>query len=148
MAQELELGFVDTDVLIEISHQNSLQEILDQHGYLHFRALEEAEILKIDVDHHVISTGGSVIYGEQAMQHLKSMSQVIFLEVEFEELQQRIDNFHSRGITLAPEQTFRDLFDEREPLYRHYADLIISSSHISPEEVVAILKRSPTCRHV
>ena len=135
LAKNLSLGFIDTDVLIQINQGKSLQQILDESGHLALRAIEEEEICRLNVNRHVIATGGSAAYSERAMAHLGSMSTIIFLEVSFEEITRRIRNFETRGIAKGPHQTFQDLFVERQILYRRYAQLTIPCDGIDQEEV-------------
>ncbi len=135
LAKNLGLGFIDTDVLIQINQQKTLQQIIDETDHLHLRAIEENEILKLNIDHHVIATGGSVVYSPKAMAHLLSMSTVLFLEVSFEELLRRIHNFESRGIAKAANQTFRELFEERQVLYRQYAEITVDGNERDQEEL-------------
>ena len=135
LAKNLSLGFIDTDVLIQINQGKSLQQILDESGHLALRAIEEEEICKLNVNRHVIATGGSAAYSERAMAHLGSMSTIVFLEVSFEEITRRIRNFETRGIAKGPHQTFQDFFVERQILYRRYAQLTIPCDGIDQEEV-------------
>ena len=135
LAKNLSLGFIDTDVLIQINHGKSLQQILDASGHLALRAIEEEEICKLNVSRHVIATGGSAAYSERAMAHLGSISTIIFLEVSFAEITRRIRNFETRGIAKAPHQTFQDLFVERQLLYRRHAELTIPCDGLDQEEV-------------
>ena len=86
LAKNLGLGFFDTDILIQINQQKRLQDILDSKGYLDLRKIEEQEILKINIENNVISTGGSAVYSQQAMTHLQSISKIIFLKVMLNEL--------------------------------------------------------------
>jgi len=133
LAKNLGLGFIDTDVLIQTRQQKSLQQILDESGHLELRAIEEAEILQLDVANHVIATGGSAAYSEKAMQHLQRTSTIIFLEVDFGVLQKRIRNFTTRGIAKAAHQSFQDLFDERQRLYRTYAEVTIDANRLDQD---------------
>ena len=135
LAKNLSLGFIDTDVLIQINRGKSLQQILDESGHLALRAIEEEEICKLNVTRHVIATGGSAAYSERAMAHLGSMSTIVFLEVSFNEITRRIRNFETRGIAKGPHQTFQDLFVERQLLYRRYAQLTIPCDGITQEEI-------------
>ena len=137
LANKLGLGFIDTDVLIQTSQQKPLQQIIDESGHLDLRAIEEKGILGIDVRNHVIATGGSSVYSEKAMAHLLSRSKIIFLEVSFEEIKKRIRNFETRGIAKAKNQTFKDLFQERQILYKKYADITIGCNELGREEVAA-----------
>lgn len=146
LAKELSFSFIDTDVLIQINRQKSLQQILDESGHLNLRKVEEAEIVKLDVDRHVIATGGSAVYSEKAMAHLKRISTIVFVEVDFDEIERRIKNFDTRGIAKAKDQTFRQLFEERQTLYRRYADFRVDGNRISQEElagqIAAIYRRA------
>ena len=128
-------GFIDTDVLIQIHQQKSLQQILDETGYLDLRRIEETEILKLNVRHHVIATGGSAVYSQKAMQHLRSISFIVFLQVGYETLKQRIHNFSTRGIAGPKTQTFRELFHERRQLYEKYSDQMVDCEGKNQEEI-------------
>ncbi len=135
LAKFLSFGFIDTDVLIQINRQKSLQQILDESDHLNLRRIEEEEILKLNVDRHIIATGGSAVYSEKAMAHLKAISTIIFLEVGYEELTRRIHNFGTRGIARASDQTFSDLFAERQVLYNRYAEFTIDCNTLDQEEI-------------
>jgi shikimate kinase len=135
LAKHLSFGFIDTDVLIQINRQKSLQEILNESDYLNLRKIEEEEILKINIKNHVISTGGSAVYSEQAMSHLRDISKMVFLEVDFETSRRRIHNFETRGIAKAKNQTFLDLFNERQVLYRKHAGLTVDCNKRTQEEI-------------
>ena len=142
LAKNLGLGFIDTDVLIQINQQKTIQQIINESGHLKLRAIEEAEIQKINIENHIIATGGSVVYSKKAMAHLLGMSRIIFLEVTFEEIVKRINNFATRGIVKAKNQTFKDLYEERQILYKEYADIIIDCSKLGQEELAAQIVKS------
>ena len=142
LAKNLGLGFIDTDVLIQINRQKTLQQILDGSDHLTLRAIEEAEICKLNVSRHVIATGGSAAYSERAMTHLGRMSLIVFLQVSFAEIERRIRNFATRGIAKAKDQIFRELFDERQLLYRRYAELTVTCDGRDQEEIAAHIARS------
>ncbi|MBN2008383.1 shikimate kinase [candidate division KSB1 bacterium] len=135
LAKNLACGFIDTDVLIQINQQKSLQQLIDENGHLHLRTIEEHEILKLNIGNHVIATGGSVAYSEKAMRHLQKISCVVFLDVAFNELKKRIHNYETRGIAKAHDQTFEDLFNERQQLYRKYAEIMIDCNNLDQEEL-------------
>ena len=84
LAKNLGLGFLDTDVLIQINQQKTLQQIIKESDYLNLRAIEEKEILRINITNHVIATGGSAAYSEKAMKHLMGISTIVFLEASLE----------------------------------------------------------------
>ena len=141
LAKLLTFGFIDTDVLIQINQQKQLQEIIDESDHLNLRKIEEKEILKLNIQKHVIATGGSAVYSEKAMAHLLNLSTVIFLKVDYEEIKRRIQNFETRGIAKAKNQTFRDLFNERQILYNKYAELAIDCMNLDQEEIAGIISQ-------
>lgn len=140
LAKETARGFVDTDLSIQEAEQRSLQDILDSEGYLQLRAIEERVLLTLELTHHVVATGGSAAYSEPAMRHLRTGGVVVFLEVHPDTLLARISNFGTRGIARRPDQTWEDLFAEREALYRKYADIVVPCGNLSHEEVCAQVK--------
>ncbi|WP_310600312.1 shikimate kinase [Desulfobulbus sp.] len=148
LAKNLSLGFIDTDVLIQINQQKSLQQIIDTSGHLALRAIEEAEICKLNLSRHVIATGGSAAYSPKAMTHLQGISLIVFLEVSFAEIERRIRNFATRGIAKARHQTFRELYDERQVLYRRHAELTIACDGLDQEDVAhTIIRLIPSGWH-
>jgi len=142
LAKNLGLGFIDTDVLIQINQQRTLQQIIEESDHLKLREIEEEEILKINIENHVIATGGSVAYSEKAMSHLLSISNVIFLEVNFEEIKRRIHNFETRGIAKAKNQSFRELFEERQLLYKRYAEVTIDGNKLDQERLALEIEKT------
>jgi len=147
LAKLLTFGFVDTDVLIQIRQKRSLQEIIEESGHLNLRKIEEREILNIDVDNHVIATGGSAVYSEKGMAHLQSISEIIFLKVNYEDILKRIRNFTTRGIAKSADQSFLDLYNERQVLYNRYAETSIDCSALDQEEVAGKIASDYLLRH-
>jgi len=142
LAKTLGMGFVDTDLLIQLHQKKSLQQILDATDHLQLRAIEEREILNLELEHHVIATGGSAAYSDRAMAHLQSISMIVFLDVSYTTLKKRIKNFETRGIAKTAEQTFADLFNERQALYRKYADITFDGNRLNQDELVAEIAAS------
>jgi shikimate kinase len=141
LAKNLAYGFIDTDVLIQINQQKSLQQIIDETDHLNLRKIEAQEILKLNIQNHVIATGGSAAYSEPAMRHLETISHIVFLDVTFEELKKRIHNFKTRGIAKSKAQSFKDLFHERRKLYKQYAGLTIKCDRLDQEELALTIIR-------
>lgn len=135
LAKQTARAFVDTDLLLQTAAGRSLQAIVDSEGYLALRQLEESVLLGLTVSNHVIATGGSAVYSERAMAHLKSDSLVIHLDVDLQTLAARIDDFGTRGLAKRPDQTLADLLHERSALYQRYADLTIPCSGLNHEQV-------------
>ena len=135
LAEELSRKFVDTDLLIERSQGRKLQQIVDIDGYRELRRIEEAILLGLQLQNHIIATGGSVVYSQRGMDHLKTISTIVFLNLGLSDLRSRIQNWDSRGIVKRPDQSFEDLFRERFELYTRYADVTIDGAGLSREEV-------------
>ena len=139
LAKETARDFVDTDVLIQLREEKTLQDILDESDYLNLRHIEEQVLLTVDLDHHVIATGGSAVYSDQGMKKLKTLGPVVYLQSDLDELRRRIDNFDTRGIASLPGQSLADVFAERELLYNRYADLVIDCNNKNQEQVLSEL---------
>ncbi|NIA16032.1 MAG: shikimate kinase [Nitrospiraceae bacterium] len=137
LAKALSWDFIDTDVHIQARERRRLQDLIDTEGMGAFRQREETAILSIDCRHHVIATGGSAVYGAEAMRHLKSSGIVVYLFLPLDPLQARVTNLDSRGVVMAPGQTFAELFEERRPLYERYADVTVDCTGLNHDEVVA-----------
>ena len=135
LAKKTSRNFVDIDVLIQTSQQQTLQDIMDSNGYTVLRKIEEGVIVGLSIQNHVISTGGSAVYSHQAMTHLKSDGILIFLDVDLATLESRISDFSTRGIAKRPGQSFAELFDERFVLYTKHADISIKCDGITQEQV-------------
>ncbi len=142
LAKQRARDFVDTDVLIQVAEKRSLQEILDAEGYLALRQVEEHILLSLNCTNHVIATGGSAVYSPTAMNHLKANGIAVFLHVEMEELIRRITNFETRGIACNPDQTFAELYQERQLLYERYADLTIDCAGKSLETISTMISNN------
>lgn len=136
LAKTLGMSFVDTDLLIQQQEGRLLQQIINEKGVTGFLDVEEKVILEMKSKKTVIATGGSVIYREPAITHLKKAGCLIYLRLGFEQLQQRITNMGSRGIAMKEGQKLADIYRERTPLYDKYADLTIDISFQTVEEAL------------
>lgn len=137
LAKALKRPFIDTDLLIQMQEKCYLQELLDRRGQGGFIKIEERVILGIDETGHVIATGGSVVYSEAAMRHLKAHGVIVFLNAKIYQLERRLKNAKTRGIAMKNGQTLEMLYDERIPLYRKYTDIEIDCSKKHIETIVA-----------
>jgi len=137
LAKMAGLRFIDTDLSIQVRQEATLQEILERDGYRRLRELEEEVVLGIALDRALISTGGSVVYSARIMQRLKAAGPVVYLQVELPVLEQRVAKAPPRGIASDGAQSFAEIYAERTPLYRHFADCTIEAGDASAEEVAA-----------
>lgn len=136
LAKALSRTFIDTDLIIQAAEGRRLQDILDRDGIEAFRRLEEKHILALNAQGAVIATGGSVVYSARAMAHLKANGVAVYLHLPVDALERRVTNLDSRGIVMAPGQTFADLYRERQPLYEKYADLTVDCTGQNHDAVV------------
>ena len=127
-------NFFDTDLLIQNLEGKRLQEIIDEKGLDYFRAAEESAILSLDINGTVIATGGSVVYSERAMEHLRKLGKIIYLHLDYETMEKRIKNLSTRGLVLKSGNTLKDMYDERLPLYEKYAQCTIFCDGNSTDE--------------
>jgi shikimate kinase len=107
LAKRLGVSFVDTDILMQTGEGGYLQEIIAAHGIAGFRAIEERYLLGVPSDCGVVATGGSAVYSEKAMHHLRSLGPAVYLEIGLQALTERLGNLDERGVLRMPGQTSR-----------------------------------------
>lgn len=135
-AKALLKNFFDTDLLIQSLEKKKLQNIIDEKGIDCFLKAEEQAVLSLNIEATVIATGGSVVYSEKAMQHLKKLGKIIYLHLDYKTMCRRIKNITTRGVVLKSGSTLEDMYYERLPLYRKYADEIIYCDSNTIEQTV------------
>ena len=136
LAKVLGYGFVDSDLVIQNVEKRLLKEIIEQEGHDGFIRVENRINSGIDADRSVIATGGSVIYGGEAMRHLASIGTVVYLSASYETINSRLSNLEGRGVAMRDGQTLLDLYNERAPLYERYADITVKLDGLTIEEAV------------
>ncbi len=129
-------NFFDTDLLLQGLEQSRLQDLIDDKGTDYFYAAEEKAVCSLQLEATVIATGGSVIYSDKAMRHLRRLGKVIYLHLSYETMLRRINDFTTRGIVVKQGSTLRDMYNERLPLYQKYADAVIDCENSTVEETV------------
>ena len=127
-AKKHRVGFIDTDHLIEKKLNKSLQDIKDEKGYMYLREIEQEIVLEIDASIQIISTGGSVIYSEQAITHLKQISSVVFIDTPYELIKKRIGDASDRGFSVPDGFSVKEAFDERMPMYQKHQDFTVDGA--------------------
>lgn len=136
LAKAMLKSFVDTDLLVQIKQGKTLIEIIQQKGIDGFLNIENEIVKNQMFDNTVVATGGSVVYGKEAMETLKQNSKVVYLKVEPDELEKRVQNITTRGIAMPEGCTLKELYQERAPLYEKYADITVECTGLSVEETV------------
>jgi len=137
LAKTLGMDFLDTDILIQQREGRLLQEILDTDGIDDFLAIEEEVLINIKPDNCVVATGGSAIYSEKAMQHLRTRGLIVYLHSDYEEIEKRLSNIKTRGIVHRKGKTLKEVYFDRMPLYFKYADVTIDCNQKDPETCIA-----------
>ena len=140
LAKVMGYQFLDADLLIQKQEGKLLREIIAEVGADGFIEVENRVNASIDCSKTIIATGGSVVYGQEAMEHLKSIGTVVYLEVPFPVLEKRLSDIKGRGVVLKDGQTLYDLYMERTPLYEKYADVCISEEGLGVEQTVELLR--------
>lgn len=137
LAKTLGRNFIDTDIVIQERAGRLLQEIIDDEGPEAFLEIEEKILLSLHCRNAVIATGGSVVFSENAMEHVKVSGVVIYLKISCEEMVRRLSNITTRGIVLLAGQSLPDMYAQRIPLYEKYADITIDCSDDDFENSIA-----------
>jgi shikimate kinase len=136
LAKILGYHFIDSDLLIQKQEKCLLKDIIERDGLEGLIAIEEQVNSQIMTENTVIATGGSVIYGARAMEHLREIGSVIYLKLNYETVRKRLGNMKQRGVVFKEGQTLKSLFEERCPLYEKYAHVMIDCENLSMEETV------------
>lgn len=140
LAKRLGYSFVDSDLVIQETEGKLLKEIIAERGMEGFLEVEDRINAGLNVKKSVIAPGGSVIYGENAMRHLKNIGNVVYLKISYEELEARLGDLTDRGVALKKGMTLKDLYEERVTYYERYADLTIDETGKDFGEVVDELR--------
>lgn len=141
LAKRLGVSFLDTDILMQTGEGCFLQETIAAYGIDGFRSIEERYLLTIPPGCGVVATGGSAVYSPKAMCHLRSLGPVVYLQIELQQLKERLGNLDDRGVLRMPGQTIDMLYDERCPLYERYADITVFAAGTTPDQVVVQVLR-------
>jgi shikimate kinase len=136
LAKNMGFQFLDSDLLIQQQENKRLFEIITESGLEQFLRIEDQVNASIQAQKTIIATGGSVIYGKNAMQHLAAISTILYLELPFFELEKRLGDLNQRGVAIKKGETLLDLYDARTPLYEKYADITIHCQNKSIREIV------------
>ena len=140
LAKKHGISFIDTDHLIEKRLDKSLQDIKDEKGYMYLREIEQEIVLAIDTSIQIISTGGSVIYSEKAVAHLKQISSLVFIDTPYELIKERIGDASDRGFSVPDGFSVKKAFDERMPMYQKHQDFTVDGAN-SVDYIIKIIEQ-------
>ena len=141
LAKAMGMAFVDTDVVFQAKEGRKLQRIIEEIGIDAFLAREEEAILSLSCNKTVIATGGSVVYGQRAMKRLHEGGVVVYIRLPYAQIERRLSNLATRGVTLREGQTLYDLYEERIPLYEKEADVVLDAVDLQIEQTVEAIAR-------
>lgn len=139
LAKELGYPFIDTDIVIQSRIGKKLAVVIAERGLDYFQELEERFICDLDLERTVIATGGSVVYSDPAMRHLKAKAVTLWLQLSIEPLRKRLGDLRARGVVIGANQTFEQLYRERQPLYAKYADVTICCDCLDHSRALAAM---------
>ena len=140
LAKRLGYSFVDVDIVIQEKEGKLLKEIIAECGDDGFLEVENKVNKELKVNHSVIAPGGSVIYGKEAMEHLKKISIVVYLKLSLDDVTERLGNLVDRGVVLKDGMTLKELYEERVPYYESYADITIDETGLDAGKIVDELR--------
>ena len=140
LAKALGMDFIDSDLVIQKKTGVKLSQLIDEHGDAGFREIENRINAELEADNCIIATGGSVIYGEDAMCHLKQIGTIIYLKLSCDAIEDRLGDLHARGVTIRPGWTLQDLYNERVPMYEKWADITVDCEQLRLREVVGYIR--------
>ena len=140
LAKKLGFRFCDTDLIIQEGTDKLLSELIAERGIEGFIELENELVAGLQCEHHIIATGGSVVYGEDAMNNLRSLGRIVFIDIGLDELHTRLrKDLMERGVVIRQGSTLEDLYTERHPLYERYADIVVNTDGLSTLESIEAL---------
>lgn len=146
-AKALLKNFFDTDLLFQGLEEKKLQDIIDDDGIEYFLSAEERAILSLDINATVVATGGSVVYSDKSMEHLKKSGKVIYLHLSYDTMVDRIKNITTRGVVVKEGDSLEDMYNERLPMYQKWADVVINCDNNTVEQTVEKIVKASSGNH-
>ena len=146
LAKIIGYRFVDADIVIQEQEGRLLKDIIEQEGVDGFIRIENRVNRNLNIQNAVIATGGSAIYGTEAMDNYKATSTIVYLKLDYTTLDGRLNDIKGRGVVLKDGQTLKDIYDERTVMYEKYADIIVDEHGLNVEDtIVKILNKLNCC---
>ena len=142
LSEKIGYGYIDSDSVIVAREGKRLNELIEEVGREAFLDIEAKVNSELCADRCVIATGGSVIYRESAMQKLKTMGTIVYLQLPYATIEKRLGDLKKRGVALKDGFTLYDLYQERTPLYEKYADIIVSLDGKTVDESANTIKEA------
>lgn len=147
LAKILGYRFLDSDLVIQEQEDRLLSDIIEQEGVDGFNEIENRINASINVRKTVIATGGSVIYGKDAMEHFKDIGIIVYIKLPYDDIKHRLGDLAKRGVSIKEGQTLRELYNERLPLYEKYADIIADERGLTISQTAMYIKEQILSRY-
>ncbi len=147
LAKILGYRFLDSDLVIQEQEDRLLSDIIEQEGVDGFNEIENRINASINVKKTVIATGGSVVYGKDAMEHFKDIGIIVYIKLPYDDIKHRLGDLAKRGVSIKEGQTLRDLYNERLPLYEKYADIIADERGLTISQTAMYIKEQIYSRY-
>lgn len=141
LAKVMGKKFLDSDLVIQEKTGKLLHELITEEGMEGFLEIEDQINAGLEAKNAVIATGGSVIYGKEAMEHLQEIGVIVYLKLSLEAIADRLGDLQKRGVALKEGQGLKELYEERVPLYEQYADIILDCEGKSIREITEEISR-------
>lgn len=141
LARRLHLPFADSDHVIEQRIGCPIREFFEREGEERFRDIEAEVVDQLTQAGGVLSTGGGAVLRQANREHLRRRGQVIYLKSTPEELMRRLRHDTHRPLLQVqdPLQRLRDLYAQRDPLYRETAHFAIDTGRPSVSTLVNMI---------
>lgn len=142
LARQLRLRFVDSDTEIEKHIGMPIRDYFELHGEAAFRDVEQAVLDELSQQPDIVlATGGGAVLRPSNRDALHSRSHVFYLRNTPEELHRRLRHDQQRPLLQVadPLQRLRELFRDRDPLYRRTAHFIVESARPSVPSLIGMV---------
>lgn len=141
LAKIIGYHFIDSDLVIQERENRLLHQIISEEGTEGFLKIENEVNASIEAERSIIATGGSVVYGSEAMEHFRDIGEIVYLKADYQTIRKRLGNLEKRGVVLEEGQTLKELYEERCALYEKYADITIDEKGLGTEETIGEVLR-------
>lgn len=142
LARRLQLPFFDSDHVIEQRLGCSIREFFEREGEARFRDIEAETLAELTAGPPgVLSTGGGAVIRDTNRAHLHARAQVVYLRSSPEELFRRLRHDRNRPLLQVgdPMKKLRELYQQRDPLYRETAHFVVETGRPSVPTLVNMI---------
>ena len=136
LAKRLGYHFIDSDIVIQETYNQTLEQLIEAHGDAGFIQIENDVNKNIEAEKTIIATGGSAVYGAEAMEHFRKIGTIVYLQVAEENLAERLGSLKERGVVSNGKTTVREILEDRRRLYEKYAQITVCQDHKTLRESV------------